>query len=342
MRCNFAHPACGLVAAFLIFSCGGSVRGQVLFNEIMFHPPPAIPEDTRKEWLELFNASTAAVNLDGWRLTKGVGFNFTNTTIAAGGWLVVAADLATFQANYPGVTNAVGGWTGKLSNGGEKIELTDNLGQVADAVSYASDGDWALLRLGEIYPGQPTWWRGWGWTNEADGGGKSVELINPALSNKPGQNWKASLVAGGTPGRANSVASDDIAPLILDVQHVPAIPHSTDSVTITAQILDEAVSSVTVQLFSRVDGAASFAATPMFDDGAHGDGVADDGYFGAVLPPQPDKTVVEFYIRATDAAGHTRTWPRPCTIARCGWDSLSSSAFPRATPSRKITSGTAS
>jgi hypothetical protein len=309
MRFNCIRLAGGLVFVSLLLCCGGSACSQVLINEIMFHPPPAVPEDPRKEWLELFNASTNAVNLDGWRFTKGVGFSFTNTSIAARGWLVVAADLATFQANYPDVTNAVGGWMGKLSDAGERIELTDNLGQVADAVSYASEGDWALLRLGEIYPGQPTWWRGWGWTNEADGGGKSIELLNPALSNQQGQNWRASLVAGGTPGRANSVATNDIAPMILDVQHVPAIPRSTNSVTITAQILDEAASGLTVQLFSRVDGPASFASTPMFDDGAHGDGVAGDGYFGAVLPPQPDKTIIEFYIRATDATGHTRTWP---------------------------------
>ena len=50
--------------------------------------------------------------------------------------------------------------------------------------------------------------RGWQWSDAHDGGGKSLELINAALPNEFGQNWAASLVDGGTPGRANSVAGD--------------------------------------------------------------------------------------------------------------------------------------
>ncbi len=295
----------------LFFISRMSLPAQIAINEIMFHAAPAIPEDPRKEWIELLNTGTNSVDLTGWRFTRGISFNFTNVTLPAGGYVVVAADLATFQANYPGVTNVTGGWTGKLSDNGEKIELTDNLSQVADSVVYAGDGDWALLRTGEQYPGQPTWWRGWGWTNAPDGAGRSIELINPALSSKQGQNWAASLVNGGTPGRANSVATNDIAPMILEMRHFPAIPRSTNTVTITARIVDEASSGLAVQLFSRLDGAGSFTSMAMFDDGAHGDGVAGDGYFGAVLPARPDKTVVEFYVRATDAIGHARTWPAP-------------------------------
>ena len=47
-----------------------------------------------------------------------------------------------------------------------------------------------------------------------DGGGRSLELINSVMTNNAGQNWAASLVDGGTPGAANSVAATDIAPLI--------------------------------------------------------------------------------------------------------------------------------
>jgi len=299
-----------LIVAFLFIS-RMSLSAEVLLNEIMFHPPPAIPEDPRKEWIELLNTGTNNVDLTGWRFTKGISFNFTNVTLPAGGYVVVAADVTIFQGNYPGITNVTGGWTGKLSDNGEQIELKDNLGQVADSVTYAGDGDWAWLRIGEQFPGQPTWWRGWGWTNAADGAGKSIELMNPALSRKQGQNWAASLADGGTPGRANSVATNDLAPMIIEVRHFPAIPRSTNTVTITARIVDELSSGLTVQLFNRVDGAGSFTSTAMFDDGAHGDGAAGDGYFGAVLPARADKTIVEFYVRATDATGHARTWPPP-------------------------------
>ena len=47
----------------------------------------------------------------------------------------------------------------------------------------------------------------------------------------------------------------------------------------------------------------------MLDDGAHADGLANDGFFGAVLPARPNNTVVEFYIEARDLEGNIRTWP---------------------------------
>ena len=79
---------------------------------------------------------------------------------------------------------------------------------------------------------------------EHDGGGKSLELINVNVSNDVGQNWTASVPLGGTPGAVNSVASSNIAPLILDVLHSPAVPHSDEPVTVSARVSDEAAQGV--------------------------------------------------------------------------------------------------
>jgi hypothetical protein len=297
-------------ALFLAFACA-SAPGQVLINEIMYHPLPAVPEDPAKEWLELYNAGTNAVDLTGWRFSKGVGFTFTNTVLPAGGYLVVAANRAAFATNYPGVTNVVGDWTGKLRDSADTVELADALGQTVNRVSYANEGDWALRRQGDPYAGKPTWWNGWQWTTPADGAGRTLELLNPAQPNSYGQNWVASLIDGGTPGRANSVATNHVAPFILEVQHYPAIPKSSNTVTVTARVVQEPGAGGTLSLFYRIDGAASFSSAPMLDDGLHGDGVASDGIYGAVLPAQPDKSIVEFYLQANDAAGRARTWPAP-------------------------------
>ena len=154
---------------------------------------------------------------------------------------------------------------------------------------------------------------GWQWYSAADGGGKSLELINAAMSNNNGQNWAASTIAGGTPGAANSVAAADIAPLISDVTHFPIIPRSTDPVYVTAKIVDELATGIQAWVYYRVDGAATFTALAMADDGLHGDGAARDGKYGAILPVQADHTVVEFYVLARDKNGGpgtlTRTWP---------------------------------
>src|SRR5204862_6967517 len=102
------------------------------------------------------------------------------------------------------------------------------------------------------------------------------------------------------------------APLILDVTHSPVIPQPVDPVAISARIL-AAGGGVTVRLFWRTNGSVvpAFTSAPMFDDGAHGDGVAGDGIYGALIPPQPNGFVVEFYVETVGGSNQTNSWPRP-------------------------------
>ncbi len=297
---------------------------EVLINEIMYHPYHPTPgaENISVEYIELFNRGSNSVNLAGWQFNNGVDFLFPDITLGARDYLVVAANVNTFTAKYPGVINVIGGWNGRLSNSGETIELVDNMGVRIDRVRYADEGDWAVRELGPVDHGH----RGWVWSNEHDGGGKSLELINPILPNEYGQNWAACIPNDGTPGRINSVTTDDVAPLILDVLHYPVIPRSGDPVTVTARIINELMRGITVTLHYRVDVSAyskdsypqhdpdDYNSLIMFDDGAHGDGEADDGVYGVELPSQPDGTIVEFYLEASDAGANSRTWPAPSFV----------------------------
>lgn len=136
-----------------------------------------------------------------------------------------------------------------MSNSGEKIELLNADGTIIDAVRYADQGDWAVRQLEPVEREH----RGWEWTALHDGGGGSLELINPILPNEYGQNYSAGLVGGGTPGRTNSVDNSEIAPLIIDVEHFPIIPGPSDKVTVTARVIDELSSGISVRLHYRVD-----------------------------------------------------------------------------------------
>ncbi len=293
----------------LALICGAfSAGAQVVINEIMYHPAS---ENVLEEYIELHNRSTTNVNVSGWRFSNGVDFTFpANTIIPANGYLVVAAHRPTFVVKYPGVANVIGNWVGVLSNSRNDINLDDASGDRIDSVEYADEGDWGAVRVrGPLDRNH----RGWEWYKEADGLGKSLELVNGALPNEHGQNWRPSITMEGTPGVANSVVSANIAPMILQVRHFPVVPSSTESVTITARLLNETASGVTATLSWRVNTASppAFTTAPMFDDGAHGDGVANDGLFGVVIPPQPDDTVIEYFISASDAQSNTRTWPAP-------------------------------
>jgi hypothetical protein len=299
----------------------------VVISEIMYHPSSESP---RHEYIELYNRGGASVNLAGWRFSRGVRFTFpTNAVIPGAGYLVVVADRQSFTSQYPTVTNVIGDWLAvrltnvlgtvltnyenKLSDSHDTVELVDAAGQRVDVVPYADEGDWAIRQRGLNDFG----FRGWTWKKPADGQGPSLELMNPALANEHGQNWSASTVPGGTPGRANSVAGTDIAPMILEVSHFPLVPKSSGPVSVSARILDEAVSGVSVALHWRVDAVSplAFAVTNMFDDGLHGDGAAGDRLYGAVLPAMANHTVVEFYVRAVDSQNHERTWPGPAVDA---------------------------
>lgn len=278
---------------------------NVVISEVFHHPAST---NLLEQYVELYNSGAAAVDLSGWRFANGIVFTIpTNTVIAPGGYLAVAADAATFVQKHPGVNNYVAGWAAPLE--GHTLELDDSLGTVINTVAFHTEGDWAVRRIGAPMYGHS----GWEWYAEHDGLGKSLELINPALPNFLAQNWTSSAPLGGTPGRANSAALANIPPVISDISHLPIIPQAADPVIVSARVIDEHATGVTVTLRWRLDSLTSsnapFASVAMLDDGAHGDGLAGDGIYGAILPAQPAGTVVEFFLQARDTENNLRTYP---------------------------------
>ena len=120
----------------------------------MYHPyhSSGQPENLGAEYIELCNNSTSPVDLTDWALTGGVDFVFPDLTLAAGDWVVVAADVTVFDHLYPGIDAVVGPWSGHLSNRGEAIVLRDNHNRIIDQVEYADQGDWAQRILGASGP----------------------------------------------------------------------------------------------------------------------------------------------------------------------------------------------
>jgi hypothetical protein len=212
---------------------------SVYVSEIMYHPPGT---NQLEQWFELSNSGGKAVDLTGWSVTKGVRFAFPpNTIIPAGGSLVVAADAQSFHGAHPEVTNFVAGWSGKL---GHAIEISDAAGKAVNSVEFFTQGDWATRVMGPLEYNH----QGWIWDNPADGQGASLELVNPNLPNSYANNWAPNKDNSSTPGRPNSVATNDAAPFISGVAHWPPIPRPADSVAVTARVIDETPATVSVTL----------------------------------------------------------------------------------------------
>lgn len=290
---------CSAVMATFVWAT--AVYGKnVVISEVFYHPTGT---NLSEQWFEIYNTNKSAVDLSGWSVGGDVSFCFeSNTVIGAKQYLVVAADRATFASNHIGITQFVAGWTGVLKH---DIKLMDAGGTVVNNLSFYSEGDWATRVMGEVQFNH----QGWEWSAAHNGEGKSLELVNANLPNEYALNWTSSLVDGGTPGRENSVASTNAAPIILDVTHRPLVPQPADPVTVSARVVDEDTNGLLVTLYWRVDGTTNFNASQMLDDGSHGDGVAADGIFAAIVPAHAHGTIVEFYIDAEDLEGNRRVYP---------------------------------
>jgi hypothetical protein len=116
-----------------------------------------------------------------------------------------------------------------------------------------------------------------------------------------------------TPGGANGVGAADIGPIIADARHTPALPArpaNDDDIVVTARVSPAFASVTGVTLNYRVMYGAT-NTLPMLDDGTHGDGLANDGVFGATIPASASTNgqMVRWIIRATDALGRSSRWP---------------------------------
>ena len=172
----------------------------VVINEIMYHP---ISKDDDDEYVELHNHGTEPVDLSGWRFVDGIDFTIpAGTVLAPGGYLVVARNLARLLSHYPqlNAANTVGNYSGRLSNAGERIALakpdwivtTNQAGQVSSnriwitvtEVAYLDGGRWGLY---------------------SDGGGSSLELIDPRADPMFPSNWADSDETAKAPWTTLSV-----------------------------------------------------------------------------------------------------------------------------------------
>lgn len=262
---------------------------DIVINEIMYN---SIGNDV--EYIELYNASGTAQNLQNWYILDDNNSHshcIINWTLSSGGYLIIAGDVSQFKQKYPDVSNVnpnafnTGGTGWSLGNGGDIVRLFDNTNTLYDIVAYDDGGAW---------PASP------------DGNGPSLELLYPALDNALPTSWDPSLVDGGSPGARNSVYTDNVQPTCKDGQRSPALPTNSDNVTVSVLAFDnEGLSRV--ELFVNI--GQGFVAQPMNDNGLNGDAVAGDSLFSTIIPAKVSGKLVKYYAVATDNIGQQDNWP---------------------------------
>lgn len=194
---------------FLFFSSGANA--QIIINEISYNPPEVGTDSL--EYIELYNAGFATVDMTGWYFSAGVEDTFPSVQLAPGEYFVTAWSAEAMMNVFHVNTHE---WlSGALSNNGESIVLLDAAGNFIDSVAFDDVDPW---------PGEP------------DGNGPSLELKDASLDNNDGANWQFSggstgvIINGnevkGTPGAENSGGGTAGPAVTVNLQNLQFIPQN--------------------------------------------------------------------------------------------------------------------
>ena len=204
-----------------------SRRTELIISEIMYHPTNRV-DGKNVEFIEIYNSQPFFEDISGYRLTGTIDYTFpANTTMAAGSYLVVAPSPADVQSVY-GITGVLGGFTNRLSNGSGTIRLRNRQGAVLLDVNYSGGPPWPVA---------------------ADGAGHSLVLARPSWGEGNPKAWKASDLAGGTPGMAETPAANPYRTVLIneilahtddpELDYIELYNYSTQAVNLADCILTD-------------------------------------------------------------------------------------------------------
>ena len=178
-------------------------ENDIVINEIMADPSPviALPE---QEYIELYNTSSEAININKWKIIIGkkeLLFD-DDIVIQSDGYLILCHNDAIEELSPYG--NCHGFSSFQITNSGSNVSLIDKNDRLISAVDF--DISWHSA----------TYKKDGGWSLE------QIDAFNPCAGKK---NWGSSCDKnGGSPGKINSIAGENVIPPKLD--HIIASSHN--------------------------------------------------------------------------------------------------------------------
>ena len=204
--------------------------GSIVINEINYN---SNDDHESGDWIELFNPGEMEIDISNWVMKDDNdqhSFTFPDETIInSENYLIIAGDLDLFYNNYSNDIPVIGPFDFGLSGGGDQIRIYDDFGALMDSVKYDDVEPWPI---------------------EADGGGPTLELINPSSDNSLPQSWTSSQQYG-SPAEQNTnfLSADDSDGLALPTEYslLPPYPNPFNgSVRIPFQLASQASTSITI------------------------------------------------------------------------------------------------
>jgi hypothetical protein len=229
----------------------GSPRIPFRITEIMYNPDPA---GDAFEFIELQNFNSIPLDVTGYFL-EGVDYIFPPGSVLNPGQTIdlgSSENPTTFAQRYPGLT-IFGQFGGQLLNRGERLALVAPNGRVIQSVDFDDDS---------------------GWPAAADGGGASLEIVDPFADPDDPGNWISSASTIGSPGATNS--SRLPSPLRINEAHANTVDADwielfpSETMNIGGWTLTEA-GSTNVYVFpqTQLNGGAYYTVSMRGSVGAH-------------------------------------------------------------------------
>ncbi len=291
----------------------GLAKENLQISEMMYNPPGG----SQFEFIELYNSQgSVSLSVDGFTFTDGVSYTFpTGYELEPNSYVLITpsaneAERAAFRQYYglDGSVKILGPYTGKLSNGGERLTLQPSLaGEEIINVEY-SDGR--------------------GWPVSTDGAGHSL-VLSPFLLNSYsndlldyGGNWQPSALIGGSPGESDShhidmhVVINEIAAITEDGSDwIEIYNPTTNTFNLSSVYLSDDDAVLTKWALPSVDVAPGetvvFDAQSGFNQNGEGFGVNRNGesLYLSYLPDQPgvDRVLDSVSFKAQERG---QTWGR--------------------------------
>jgi hypothetical protein len=183
MKNKVQHWCSLLVMAFVVVLWATQPGMALVVSELMYHPVEegGTPDGNETlEFIELYNNRAVFEDLSGYAFTNGISYTFgPGTILGAKEYLVVAKDPNAVEAAY-GISGVYGPFTsGRLNNDGERIELSNNNGEIIISFRYNDGRPW---------PAAP------------DGTGHTLILAKQGGDPEEWSTWSPSTFIGGTPG----------------------------------------------------------------------------------------------------------------------------------------------
>ena len=151
------------------------------------------------EFVELYNTGPDALDLTGVHFANGIVYTFPKGAVLEPNvWLVLVADLQSFQSRYPDV-KAFGEYDGSLDNAGERITLRDTAGEnildftYNDAWFPQAEAEGKSLEIAAITGEIDRWGIDEGWNTSANSGGSPGENSNNPFPEMTYARWAANV-----------------------------------------------------------------------------------------------------------------------------------------------------